>query len=226
MSESEIARTLLAGEPGAFDRFVEIYRNKVFQYSYSMCGQREDAEEVAQETLMSVFQHLSQIREPEHLKAWVFRIAKNACLMKRRKSQFAPSVEDPIDEVETADSSPLPDRVVLETENRHLICGAIVKLPEIYRAVVMLRDVEELSTEETAEILGVSEDVVKTRLRRARIALRAELERRPAVEWRPGEPAPLDATCRRRLMDAYGATSTGGPGEPPSRSSQTPSLPR
>ena len=203
MTESEIAKALLAGEPQAFERFVETYRNKLFQYSYSMCGQREDAEEVSQETLLSVFQHLSQIREPERLKAWVFRIAKNACLMKRRKSIFAPPAEDPLEGIEPADTHPLPDRAVLEAENRHLLCGAIVKLPEIYRAVVMLRDVEELSTEETADILGVSEEVVKTRLRRARIALRADLEHGSAVEWHPAEPAPLDATCRRRLMDAW-----------------------
>jgi RNA polymerase sigma-70 factor (ECF subfamily) len=207
MTESEIAKALLAGEPDAFERFVEIYRNKVFQYSYSMCGQREDAEEVAQETLLSVFQHLSQIREPERLKAWVFRIAKNACLMKRRKSMFAPPAEDAMDGVDPADTHPLPDRVVLDIENKHLLCGAIVRLPEIYRAVVMLRDVEELSTEETAEILGVSEDVVKTRLRRARIALRADLERGLAVDWRPDEPAPLETTCRRRLLEAFHAAT-------------------
>lgn len=208
MTESEIANALLTGEPEAFERFVELYRTKVFQYSYSMCGQREDAEEVAQETLFSVFQHLHQIREPERLKAWVFRIAKNACMMKRRKSTFAPTVEDPLEGIDAADAGPLPDSAVLNTEKKHLLCGAIVSLPDIYRAVVMLRDIEELSTEETADVLGVSEDVVKTRLRRAHLALRASLERNLPVEWHPEAPSPLDATCRRRLMDAYRDTTS------------------
>jgi RNA polymerase sigma-70 factor (ECF subfamily) len=205
-SESEIARGLIAGQPEAFDKFVEVYRTKVFQYSYSMCGHREDAEEVAQETLMSVFQHLGQIREPEHLKSWVFRIAKNACLMKRRKSVFAPSVEEPLDDIEPPDHEPAPDRVVLETEQKHLLCGAILQLPEIYRSVVLLRDVEELSTEETADILGVSVDVVKTRLKRARRQLRDGLHRARPGDWHVEGPAPLDVTCKRRLMDAYNAS--------------------
>ena len=86
----ELARQLLAGEPEAFDRFVGHFRSKIFQYSWMMCGHREDAEEVAQETLLKVFENFEQLREPERVRSWVFRIAKNACLMKRRKSVFAP----------------------------------------------------------------------------------------------------------------------------------------
>jgi RNA polymerase sigma-70 factor (ECF subfamily) len=205
MTELEIAEGLIAGSSEAFEKFVELYRTKVFQYSYSLCGHREDAEEVAQDTLLSVFQHLAQIREPEHLKAWVFRIARNACLMKRRRGVFEPAVKEPLDEMDPLDSAPLPERVVMAEEQKHLLCGAIVQLPEIYRAVVMLRDVEELSTAETAEILAVSEDVVKTRLKRARRALRDELKRATAGEWHLEDPAPLDATCKRRLIDAYHA---------------------
>lgn len=204
MNETEIANGLIAGRPEAFDQFVELYRSKIFQYSYSMCGQREDAEEVAQETLLSVFEHLGQIRGPEHLKAWVFRIAKNACLMKRRKSVFAPETEQPLDDADPSDeNAPLPDRVVLAEEQKHLLCGAIIQLPEIYRSVVLLRDVEELSTEETSEVLGVSADVVKTRLKRARRMLREGLERATAGEWHLEGPTPLDVTCKRRLMDAW-----------------------
>jgi RNA polymerase sigma-70 factor (ECF subfamily) len=201
--DSDLARALMTGQPEAFEQFVEHYRAKVFQYSYSMCGQREDAEEVAQETLLSVFQHLGQIRDPDHLKPWVFRIAKNACLMKRRKSVFAPPAEEPLDELDAASGDPVPERVVLDAEQQHLLCGAIIQLPEIYRCVVLLRDVEELSTEETADILGVSEDVVKTRLKRARRALREQLEHASAGDWHLDGPAPLDITCKRRLMDAY-----------------------
>ncbi len=187
--EVELARDLLAGNLGAFDRFVESFRTRLFQYSLLMCGQREDAEEVSQETLLKVFENLAQLREPEHVRSWVFRIAKNACLMKRRKSVFAPVRELSLDEfiptmdhrggerkLEIADWSALPDAQVLRSELRDVLQEAISELPEIYKSVLLLRDVEELSTEETAQVLEVSEDVVKTRLHRARLAVRQKLD--------------------------------------------------
>src|SRR5208282_3504049 len=148
-----------------------------------MCGQREDAEEVAQETLLRVFESLDHLREPERVRSWVFRIAKNACLMKRRKSVFAPARELSLDDflpgmndadgqakIEIADWSRLPDRQMLDAEMKEALARAIRALPETYRAVILLRDVEELSTAETAQILDLTEDVVKTRLHRARLA--------------------------------------------------------
>jgi RNA polymerase sigma-70 factor (ECF subfamily) len=153
-----------------------------------MCGQREDAEEVAQETLLRVFESLSQLREPERVRPWVFRIAKNACLMKRRKSIFAPMQELSLDELvppagrdgeprafEIGDSSSLPEDELLRSELRVALHRAIAELPQTYRAVVLLRDLEELSTEETAQILDISPDAVKTRLHRGRLALRQNL---------------------------------------------------
>jgi len=147
-----------------------------------MCGQREDAEEVAQETLLRVFESLSQLREPERVRSWVFRIAKNACLMKRRKSIFAPAHELSLNEsapgagMEVGDRSSLPDVELLRTELRDTLHRAVAELPETYRAVVLLRDLEELSTEETAQILDISSDAVKTRLHRGRLALRQKLD--------------------------------------------------
>ena len=87
--EAELARRLIAGDSQAFDHFVDYFRAKIYHYSWLMCGRREDAEEVAQETLLKVFESADQLREPDKVKSWVFRIAKNACLMKRRKSIFA-----------------------------------------------------------------------------------------------------------------------------------------
>lgn len=188
--EIELARELLAGNPAAFDRFVEHFRSKIFQYSWMMCGHREDAEEVAQETLLKVFESFEQLREPQRVRAWVFRIAKNACLMKRRKSVFAPKQELSLDElmpvarhdgeqikIEIADWSALPDEEVLRGELREVLHRAMTELPDIYRSVILLRDVEELSTEETAQVLDVGADVVKTRLHRARLAIRQTLDR-------------------------------------------------
>jgi len=188
-NEVELARQLIAGEPEAFERFVDYFRARIFHYSWLMCGHREDAEEVAQETLMKVFESADQLREPEKVKPWVFRIAKNACLTKRRKSIYAPPRELSLDEflparhqdgdqvrLEIADWSSLPDGKALQSEMKRLLEKAIRELPETYRSVVLLRDMEELSTQETSQILDVSEDVVKTRLHRARLAIRKRLD--------------------------------------------------
>ena len=188
-SDVELARDLLAGSEEAFTQFVTAYRARLAQYSFLICGHREDGEEVAQETLLKVFESVDQLRDPARLKAWVFRIARNECLMKRRKSVFAPKVELSLDElrparsgegdtaaIEIADWSQLPDSLLLNSELQHALTSAIRELPEIYRTVVLLRDVEGLSTEETAEVLDVKTDAVKTRLHRARLALRRQMD--------------------------------------------------
>lgn len=178
--EAELARALAAGEPEAFDRFVAHFRDKIFHYSWMMCGQPDDAEEVAQETLLKVFESFDQLRDPEHVRAWVFRIAKNVCLMQRRKSVFAPkqeeSLDDPQVDSDIAGDAPPPDIELERSELRALLDRVIIELPQAYRSVVILRDREELSTEETAQILDLSVDVVKTRLRRARLAMRQKLD--------------------------------------------------
>ena len=188
-TEIELARQLIAGEPEAFNRFVEHFRAKIFHYSWLMCGQREDAEEVAQETLLKVFESFNHLRDPERVRPWIFQIAKNACLMKRRKSVFAPSKELSLDQflptmdhagghgkLQIADWSSLPDDRMLRSELKGVLEQAIGELPENYRSVMLLRDVEELSTLETAQILDLTEDVVKTRLHRARLAVRQKLD--------------------------------------------------
>ncbi len=195
--EVELARRLLAGEAQAFDRFVEHFRAKIFHYSWLMCGQREDAEEVAQETLMKTFENFRQLQDPERVRPWVFRIAKNVCLTKRRRSIFAPAPAQELSldalvpsrdsraggrdgsmKIEIADWSHLPEDLVLKTEMMNELQAAIRTLPEIYRSVILLRDMEQLSITETAHILEVSEDVVKTRLHRARLAVRKHLDGR------------------------------------------------
>ena len=191
MSQTDLnlAERLLSGDPEGFDEFVEAYRRKLFQYSFLMCGHREDAEEVAQETLMRVFSNLDQLRDPQSLKSWVFRIAKNECLMKRRRSVFAPEHELSLQDlhpragadgeskkIEIADWSGLPDDAAQRSEYRRIIGEAIRELPDTYRAVILLRDVEELTTEEAASVLDISTDLVKTRLHRARLALRQKLD--------------------------------------------------
>ena len=179
----------MRGDANAFDRFVEHFRAKIFHYSWLMCGQREDAEDVAQDTLLKVFESFDQLREPERVRPWVFRIARNACLTKRRKSVFAPTQELSLDDfmpawtigsghakLQIADWSGLPDLQLIRSEMKHVLDQAISELPENYKSVLLMRDVEELSTLETAEVLDLTEDVVKTRLHRARLAVRQKLD--------------------------------------------------
>ncbi len=190
--EVEWAKRLLEGDAAAFTPFVESFQSKVFQYTWMMCGQREDAEEVAQDTLLKVFESFDQLREPEHVKAWVFRIARNYCLMKRRRSVFAPDKEFSLDELmpgrmpgndspgsaasdRVPDQRELPEQRLLRAELNHELETAMQELPANYRSVVLLRDVEGLSTTEAAEVLDLSEDVVKQRLHRGRLALRKRL---------------------------------------------------
>lgn len=201
VEDVQLARDLLAGNAGAFDRFVTLFRSKLFNYSFLVCRQREDAEEIAQETLLRVFQCLGQLKDPERLKAWVFRIARNACLMKRRKSVFAPDRELSLDEfmpkssqenghrkIEIADWSALPEDRALKAELGRALDAAIGELPEIYKTVLLLRDVEDLTTEETAEVLDITTDTVKTRLHRARLAVRKSLDEFLRAAQSPNRP--------------------------------------
>lgn len=179
----------MEGKVEAFDDFVENFRTRVFQYSYLMCGHREDAEEVAQDTLLKVFENFAALREPERVRSWVFRIAKNTCLMKRRRSIFAPEHEISLEqyahqaksdgrtyEREIPGDGELPDAELYRREMNAALTHAIEQLPPNYRSVILLRDIEQLSTEEAAEILDVSIDVVKQRLHRARLSLRKMLD--------------------------------------------------
>jgi RNA polymerase sigma-70 factor, ECF subfamily len=210
-AESGLAKALLAGEDDAFERFVQHFRSKIFHFSWLMCGSPEDAEEVAQETLLKVFESFDQLREPDRVRAWVFRIARNVCLMQRRKSVFAPAHELSIDELPPSDELPdagrAPEGSLLSTELRAIIDRVIVELPASYRAVVLLRDLEELTTEETAQILSLSTDVVKTRLHRGRAAMRQKLDcyvNNHCLEDAPSpNPAPLTPQERSTLYATW-----------------------
>jgi RNA polymerase sigma-70 factor (ECF subfamily) len=176
-----------------------------------MCGSREDAEEVAQEALLNAFEHFDGLREPERVRSWIFRIAKNACLMQRRKSVFAPQQELSVEELlpgdEPAGEDRPPDAEFLRAELRNVLDRVMLELAPIYRGVVLLRDVEELSTEETAQILGVSTDVVKTRLRRGRLALRQQLDcylyNKCLDDQVTPDPTPLAPAERERLRSVW-----------------------
>jgi len=183
--EESVLRDVQQGVPGAFDRFVETFGNRIYAFGMRMCGQREDAEDVFQETLVTAYKSLASLREPKALTSWLYRSVSNACLMKRRKSKFAPKKELSLEELlpmgGVIEEGPiLPDELGPESSaySRELgaaLDAAVRDLPPDYRIVWLMRDVEDLSTEETAEALGLGISNVKMRLHRARLALRQKL---------------------------------------------------
>ena len=187
-SDERLLEAAKADEPGAFDAFVARYGGRLFAFGMRMCGHREDAEDVFQETLLKAFTGLASLREPKAIRTWLFRVASNQCLMKRRAEksdptqgisleQLKPSGWEDGQPVEVPDWSDLPEDGARRSELRAALEKAISDLPPDYKETVILRDIEGLTTEETADVLGVRTPTVKMRLHRARMALRDRLAR-------------------------------------------------
>ncbi len=173
-------------EPGAFDGFVAAYGDRIYGFGRRVCGESEDARDVMQDTLLQAYLSLKDLEHPEALRSWLYRVASNACLMKRRKGKYEPARELSIEElaprpgegpgVEIPDPGSLPDEDLERTWIQERVRGAIGDLPDHYRIVLVMRDMEQLSTEETAEALSLPVTTVKMRLHRARLMVRQRLE--------------------------------------------------
>jgi RNA polymerase sigma-70 factor (ECF subfamily) len=174
-----------AGSYEAFEELVNRYENKIYRLGVNITGSPEDAEDVLQEAFLKAFQHLAEFREDSRFYTWLVRIAVNEGLMKLRKRRGDRSVplEDEIGEDgepiprELADWKPNPEQIYAQAEIENILRDAAQKLPATYRTVFLLRDVEDLSTAETASILNLTEGTVKARLFRARLMLREELSK-------------------------------------------------
>lgn len=177
------------GDHEAFARLVERHRGPVYNLALRIVGQPEAAEEVLQETFLTVYRKLDGFRGEARFSTWLYRIAMNAALMHRRASRRhqAESLEaylprfDETGHMARADwdygLAARADELLERGELAARAMEALGRLPEIYRAVVVLRDLEGLSTAETAEVLGISAEVVRQRLHRARLMLRGYLGR-------------------------------------------------
>jgi RNA polymerase sigma-70 factor (ECF subfamily) len=184
--EVDLLQKIQDGDPRAFDEFVSLYGDRIYGFGLRMCGEREDARDVVQETLIKAFESLKTLKEPKALKSWLYRVASNACLMKRRKGRFEPQRELSLEELmpkgaesasfEVPDHAELPDDSVARNETRRAVREAIRSLPPDYRIVLLLRDIEQLSTREASEALGLPETTIKMRLHRARLGVRKLLE--------------------------------------------------
>lgn len=172
-----------AGSYAAFEELVNRYEKKIYRLGINLTGNPEDAEDVLQETFLKAFQHLPDFREDSRFYTWIVRIAVNEGLMKLRKRRSDKSVpmEDTVDEEgavmprEVADWRPNPEQQLAQAELETILNDAARSLPPTFRTVFFLRDVEGLSTQETAELLGLTVSAVKARLFRARLQLRDEL---------------------------------------------------
>ena len=173
-----------SGDMAAFEELVSRYERKIFRLTMNITGNREDAEDAMQHAFLKSFSHLKDFQGDSRFYTWLVRIAANEALMrlrKRRPNQF--SLDEPIasDEDlmprELQDWGPGPEQRFAQTEMREILSGVIEQLEPEYRMVFVLRDIEELSTEDTASALGLSVPAVKSRLLRARLKLREKLNR-------------------------------------------------
>lgn len=186
--DARILRGLRAGIEGAYEELIERYEQPVYGIVYRLLGNQSDACDVVQEVFLKVFRGVTAFREQSSLRTWIYRIAVNEAHNHRRwfvrHAKREVSIED--DRPEHANSveyAPDPGRSpfeqVLNSENRTLIERALTKINPVFSTAVVLRDIQNLSYEEIAEILQVSLGTVKSRIVRGREALRRELTQRP-----------------------------------------------
>ena len=173
-----------AGDTPAFEELVNRYERKIFRLTMNITRNREDAEDAMQDAFMKAYSHLNNFQEDSRFYTWLVRIAANEALMrlrKRRPNQV--SLDEPIEgeddfiPKQIQDWGPSPEQRFAQTEMRDILRSVIEDLPVDFRVVFVLRDVEGLSTEETAETVGISQAAVKSRLLRARLKLRQKLDR-------------------------------------------------
>jgi RNA polymerase sigma-70 factor (ECF subfamily) len=179
MSDSDQALVVAAreGDRRALEKLLERHQSAVYRFGMKMCGEAEDAKDVLQETLFAAARTLPDFRGASSVSTWLYTIARSFCLKKRRTSKFAPDRIESL-EAQSEASSQVPDARRSPEEDaaarqlRQVLDAAIAELDPMYREVLLLRDVEGLAAAEVAEVLGISVEAVKSRLHRARVAVR------------------------------------------------------
>lgn len=184
-TELALVQAAQKGDVGAFEQLIKKYDRNVFRIAQHITQNREDAEDVVQDAFLKAYQKLDQFQGNSKFYTWIVRIAVNEALMKlrKRKSDKLVSMDEDVETDEGtitrefADWSPNPEQQYNQAELNDILSRTIQGLPASFRTVFVLRDVEGLSTEETAEMLGLSVPAVKSRLLRARLQLRERLSR-------------------------------------------------
>jgi RNA polymerase sigma-70 factor, ECF subfamily len=222
-SEIEQAVQLLRrGDDAALEQALALLQNTVFSFSMRVCGQREDAEDTMQEVLLKSVSLLSKFDNPKALVVWLYKVAKNRCLMSRRRTRFAPKPDLSLEELMPdrkelgqmgADGSINPEAFAIRSEEAGRLRDAIQRLPPQYRIVLVLRDMEGLKDEEVSEITGLRTGTVRVRLHRARLFVRKELIKglkprhgravvaRASSQKKPGNQPPGPARCKAMFAE-------------------------
>ncbi len=190
-ADAGLLTQLQEGDPGALEALMSRYAARVYRLAYGITRNRADAEEVVQDVFLTICRKSDTFEGRAALGSWIYRVTANAALNKRRgkRQELETSLEEQLPKFKEdghregdrgwvlADWSQNPERDLLSGETRAVLGRAIDGLPAHYRAVLILRDVEELSNEEVAGMIGESVASVKSRLHRARMALREQLTR-------------------------------------------------
>ena len=185
-AEPLLIQRVLAGEKDLFYELIQPYERGAFLLAYSILRNHDDAEEIVQQGMVKIFVHLADLTERDKFKQWAMRVIENEAKMYRRKrrqhlyesidqNSTDASDEKPFYPRQFADWRDLPSEAVAQKEVREAVAKALVELPDIYREVFALRDMQHLDVAETAEVLSIGRSAVKTRLHRARLMLREAL---------------------------------------------------
>ena len=182
MDEKQIIEKVLAGDSNAFGELVEAYQDKVYNLALRMCGNADDAFDLAQDAFFRAWRGLSGFQFESAFSTWLFRLTSNVCLdwlraKKRRPTVSLTTLDDEGEEVqmEIRDPGKSPEELLLAAEDRAAVAKAMNELPVEFREILTLRAIDDLSYTEIAEILHLREGTVKSRLSRARLALRNKL---------------------------------------------------
>jgi RNA polymerase sigma-70 factor (ECF subfamily) len=183
---ASLVKAAATGDRAAMEHLLIRAQEAAYRFSLLVCGHPEDAEDVMQDALLKTYQHVGHISDPEAFRTWLYTTVRNACLMKRRRRAGEPpafvSLEGGIETadgtvpVDVPDPSRTPDQRLIDGWIDGRLRKALQRLPPSYRIVAVMREIEGLSTKEVATVTGISEANVKTRLHRARLMLRKQLE--------------------------------------------------
>jgi RNA polymerase sigma-70 factor (ECF subfamily) len=183
LSDTEVVRRIVAGDAALFEILMRRHNQRVYRAVRAVLRSDDDAEDVMQQAYINAYKHLGQFAGDAQFSTWLTRIAINEALRRRKRARTIGEGDDSVTISLVEDDAPDPEMQASTAELRELLEREIAALPESYRLVIMLRDIEGLSTAEAAQSLGLSEDVVKTRLHRGRTMLRDSLYRRAGVTF-------------------------------------------
>lgn len=204
------AELLRRNTPEDVEQAIALLQNTVYSFSMKMCGHREDAEDTTQDVLFKSLRHLGRFPDPAALAAWLYTVTKNRCRRMRRTHGDSTSRSLSLDELMPGeleleqllpDGKASPERNVLHAEEHHLLHEAVLRIPSSLRIVLVLHDMEELETDQVAQILGLQPGTVRVRLHRARLSVRQEMSRVLSAHFSAPQPAAKKrASLRRRKV--------------------------